>query len=69
MVVVTHELSFAEQVANRMVFMDDGRIIEEGVPEQLLHRPDNPRTRQFLGQLETDLSGKDGGLERDSGRD
>lgn len=69
MVVVTHELSFAEQVANRMVFMDDGHIIEEGAPEQLLHRPQNPRTKQFLGQLETDLSGKNDALESHSGRD
>jgi L-cystine transport system ATP-binding protein len=54
--VVTHELSFAERVANRLVFMDEGHIVEEGTPEQVMHAPQNPRTRQFLGQLETDLS-------------
>jgi ABC-type polar amino acid transport system ATPase subunit len=63
MMVVTHELSFAAQVANRLVFMDEGQIIEEGQPEQVLHNPRNPRTRQFLGQLETDLSGKGAGFE------
>ena len=63
MLVVTHELSFAGQVANRLVFMDEGLIVEEGKPEQVLHSPKNPRTRQFLGQLETDLSDRDDGLE------
>jgi len=52
MVVVTHELSFAEQVANRMIFMDQARIVEQGTPAQVLHHPQNPRTQRFLGQIE-----------------
>ena len=52
MVVVTHEMNFARDVANRIVFMADGSIIEEGTPEQLFLNPKNPRTRSFIGQYE-----------------
>lgn len=55
MVVVTHELSFAEQVADRIVFMDKGQIVEQGPPTQLLHHPQHERTRQFLGKISHDL--------------
>ena len=48
MVVVTHEMSFARDVADRVVFMEDGLIVEEGPPEQIFHSS-NPRTRQFVG--------------------
>src|SRR5436309_796116 len=48
MIVVTHELRFAREVADRIVFMADGRIIEEGTPEEILERPREARTRQFL---------------------
>jgi polar amino acid transport system ATP-binding protein len=51
MLVVTHELAFAEQVADRVVFMDDGQIVEMGPPAQVLHFPDHERTRRFLGQV------------------
>jgi ABC-type polar amino acid transport system ATPase subunit len=61
MVVVTHELSFAEQVADRLIFMDQARIVEQGKPAQVLHHPQNPRTQRFLGQLEMlDLAGDSG---------
>ena len=48
MVVVTHEMSFARDVANRVVFMDGGYVVEEGTPEQVLLNPQQERTRQFL---------------------
>jgi polar amino acid transport system permease protein len=48
MVVVTHELRFAREVADRIVFMADGRIVEEGTPDQILERPREARTQQFL---------------------
>ena len=48
MVVVTHEMGFAKEVADRVVFMADGVIAEEGSPEQLFTNPQNPRTKQFL---------------------
>jgi ABC-type polar amino acid transport system ATPase subunit len=55
MVVVTHELSFAEQVADRLIFMDKGQIVEQGPPAQLLHHPHHERTRQFLGKISVEL--------------
>jgi ABC-type polar amino acid transport system ATPase subunit len=48
MVVVTHEMDFAREVADRVVFMDHGAIVEDGPPEQLFTAPKSPRTRQFL---------------------
>lgn len=48
MLVVTHEMSFARDVANRVVFMDDGIILEEGTPEEVLLNPKNERTKAFL---------------------
>lgn len=51
MVVVTHEMGFAREVADRVVFMDQGRIMEEGVPQELFNAPRNERTRLFLSQI------------------
>ena len=51
MVVVTHEMGFARKVADRMVFMADGQIIEEGTPEHFFENPQNPRVKQFLGKI------------------
>jgi polar amino acid transport system ATP-binding protein len=51
MVVVTHEMGFARKVADRIVFMDEGRIVEEGPPEAFFARPANPRTQAFLGKI------------------
>jgi ABC-type polar amino acid transport system ATPase subunit len=49
MVVVTHEMGFARGVADRVVFMDNGAIVEQGTPAQVLDDPQSPRTRRFLG--------------------
>lgn len=51
MVVVTHEMGFARKVADRVVFMADGQIIEEGTPEHFFENPENPRVKQFLGKI------------------
>jgi len=48
MLVVTHEMQFAREVGDRLVFMDEGRIVEQGVPEDVLDRPREERTRRFL---------------------
>ena len=48
MLVVTHEMGFAREVANRMVFMHEGELIEEGPPTQLISAPSDPRTKRFL---------------------
>jgi ABC-type polar amino acid transport system ATPase subunit len=48
MLVVTHEMQFAREVGDRVVFMDEGRIVEEGVPADVLDRPSEERTRRFL---------------------
>jgi polar amino acid transport system ATP-binding protein len=47
----THEMGFARQVADRVVFLDDGRLVEQGPPEQVLVDPRQPRTRQFLSRV------------------
>jgi polar amino acid transport system ATP-binding protein len=49
MVVVTHEMNFAREVADRVIFMDQGYIVEQGKPEDVLGNPSHERTRQFLG--------------------
>jgi len=51
MVVVSHEMGFAREVADRMIFMDDGMIVEEGTPEQIYSNPQQPRTKLFLSQI------------------
>ena len=51
MIVVSHEMGFARRVASRVFFMDDGRIAEEGPPEEVFARPQNPRTREFLSKV------------------
>ncbi len=51
MVVVTHEIGFARRVADRVVFMDDGRVVEQGPPEQVLDAPQHDRTRAFLARV------------------
>ena len=51
MVVVTHEMGFAREVGNRILFMDGGRITESGTPEELFGNPQNPRTRDFLSKV------------------
>mgnify|MGYP006349280529 FL=1 len=51
MVVVTHEMGFAREVADRVVFMDGGQIVEEGRPEEIFTRPKEERTRSFLQRV------------------
>jgi len=51
MVVVTHEIGFAREMANRIIFMDNGKIIEQGPPEDILDRPQMQRTRDFLSKV------------------
>jgi polar amino acid transport system ATP-binding protein len=53
MVVVTHEMGFAREVADRVLFLDGGVLVEQGPPAELLGRPQNPRTRDFLKRLLT----------------
>ena len=50
MVVVTHEMAFAKEVSDRVVFMDQGIILEQGHPDQLFGNPKNERTREFLSR-------------------
>jgi polar amino acid transport system ATP-binding protein len=51
MVVVTHEMSFARDVADHVIFMDKAVIVEQGTPEQVFEHTENPRTREFLGMI------------------
>src|SRR5205823_1371749 len=51
MLVVTHEMGFARQVANRVIFMDAGKIVEENAPEQFFNDPRHERTKLFLSQI------------------
>ncbi|WP_295096150.1 amino acid ABC transporter ATP-binding protein [uncultured Catenibacterium sp.] len=52
MIIVTHEMGFARDIADRIVFMDDGRIIEEGTPESLFSNPQHERTKKFLERIQ-----------------
>ena len=51
MVVVTHEMGFAREVADRVLFMDEGQIVEENTPEALFGRPQSPRLQSFLSKV------------------
>ena len=51
MIVVTHEMGFAKEVSDRVVFMDKGVIAEEGTPEQIFENPQVDRTKEFLGRV------------------
>ena len=54
MIVVTHEMGFARKVANRVIFMDAGEIVEENDPETFFNKPKNDRTKLFLSQILND---------------
>jgi ABC-type polar amino acid transport system ATPase subunit len=51
LVIVAHEMAFAREVGSRLLFMDDGCVIEEGAPQRVFERPQHPRTRRFLAQV------------------
>jgi polar amino acid transport system ATP-binding protein len=51
MIVVTHEMGFAREVADRVVFMDDGRVVEAGSARDVIENPQEPRTRSFLKSI------------------
>ncbi|MGQ7843886.1 amino acid ABC transporter ATP-binding protein [Granulosicoccus sp. 3-233] len=51
MLIVTHEMQFAREIADRVIFMDGGRIVEQGTPQQLFDAPQDPRTREFLKRV------------------
>ncbi|WP_428351334.1 hypothetical protein [Lichenifustis flavocetrariae] len=51
MVVVTHEMAFAADVADHVVYMDHGRIVEDGPPDAIMRRPQHPRTQAFLKRM------------------
>ena len=50
-VIVTHEMGFAKEVSDRVLFMDEGMIAEAGTPDELFNHPQNPRTREFLSKV------------------
>jgi polar amino acid transport system ATP-binding protein len=51
MLIATHEMGFARDIANRVCFLDEGKILEQGPPERIFTSPEHPRTRQFLGRI------------------
>ena len=51
MVVVTHEMGFAREVGTKLVFMDEGRIVEENTPEEFFNNPQSPRAKEFLSKV------------------
>ena len=51
MIVVTHEMSFAREVANRVIYIDEGTIVEDGPPDTIFSNPSDPRTQQFLDRV------------------
>ena len=51
MIVVTHEMGFAKEVGSRVLFMDDGRIVEEGTPDEIFNHPKNGRLKEFLSKV------------------
>ena len=51
MVIVTHEMGFAKEVADRVLFMDEGMIVEQGTPEEIFGNPQNERTKSFLSKV------------------
>ena len=51
MVVVTHEMGFAREVGNRVLFMADGKLVEEGTPDQIFQNPQSPRLKDFLSKV------------------
>ncbi|MEC0184308.1 amino acid ABC transporter ATP-binding protein [Paenibacillus peoriae] len=59
MIIVTHEMAFAKEVADKIIFMADGHIVEQGTPAQIFEQSVNPRTKQFLQQLGSRTAGSE----------
>jgi ABC-type polar amino acid transport system ATPase subunit len=51
MIVVTHEMGFAKEVGSRLIFMDEGLVVEDGMPEQVFTNPQHPRTKEFFSKI------------------
>ena len=68
MLVVTHEMGFAREVADRIVFLENGLVVEQGPPNQMFNQPKYPRTREFLWKI-TELYGKHTEDEKDNHSD
>ena len=51
MIIVTHEMSFAKEVSDQVIFMDSGVVLEKGTPEDVFDNPKEERTKQFLGKM------------------
>jgi polar amino acid transport system permease protein len=51
LIIVTHEIGFAREVSDRVVFMEQGRIVETGTPEKVFNNPEHPRTAEFLAKV------------------
>ena len=51
MLVVTHEMAFAKEISDRIIFMDEGRILADGSPEEVLNDPEHPRIRGFVSKF------------------
>ncbi len=51
MMIITHEMTFAKEVSDKIVFMADGNIVEEGTPSDIMTRPSHPRTQAFLQRM------------------
>jgi len=51
MVVVTHEMGFAKEVGDRILFMDDGQVMEQGTPDEIFNHPKSERTKDFLSKV------------------
>lgn len=64
MLVVTHEMGFAREVADRIIFMEKGSIVEDGSPDELFHNAKSDRTREFLGKIGELYGKKDGGRKK-----
>jgi putative amino-acid transport system ATP-binding protein len=59
MIVVTHEMHFAREAADRVIFLEEGSIVEQGPPEQLLNDPSDERTKRFLRRFLAQTEGRD----------
>ena len=65
MVVVTHEMGFAREMADKVIFMDQGVIAEQGTPEEIFVNPQNPRTKMFLRRILKEVGAMDPGIPTD----